>query len=517
MTIPRWVTLTLVGVALAGAGVLGWIAYLAEARSDRLLAAAGRVLGRELTAERVGVVVGRTVGVGLWGVRIADDPAFGSDEPFVVARRIEMRVRLLPLLRGRLIVDRVVVDEPVVRLVRAADGRLNFDSLRQQARANKKQQKDGPDAAERPHAGAAFQVALLAVRAGTVRFQDQETGHTLELRDLVLDAEQPHLGAPIPVTVRTRFEATDVRFDGITSEGVLDLATEGAWYFGTVHVEQGTVGPFTFSQAEARAQLRPPTALLERMRVKFLGSEITGYVRVQSGGEGVGIRAEIDGRDLDLEQLPVAAGRPRPAGKLSMHVSLAGPVPGAGDFRQALRGSGRFEVAQGRITNLRLGTMLRDVLGPFLGAEKTERLRTRYPDLFGGDDLLFTAFSGSGLLKEGRIRSEDFVLAGASYQTRGSGTLGLDGGLDVTLRLLASAALTDDLVGKGTSRAALVDDQGRLVVPLHVGGTLDHPKVTPEAEFAGQVARNLLGGTGLEKAAGAVIEKLLSGKKRRQK
>jgi len=515
MRAGRRAALVLTGVGLAGVAALGGLAYLAATRSDRLLAAAGRALGRELHIERAGVLVGGTIGVGLWGVRIADDPAFATGEPFVAARTVEMGVRLWPLLRGRLIVDRIVVDQPVVRLVRAADGRLNFDSLRAGARAGRRAQDDDAPAPAHPLAPP-FQLALLSLRDGTIRFDDRESRRTLVLDEVTLDAGQPQMGAPMPVTVRARVAGADVRLDGIVSEGVLDLTTDRASYQGTVHADGGTLGPLPVGAADARIALRPPTVTLDTMQVAVLGGAITGRAQLQSGGEGDGFRAEIDGRDLALERLPVRGGRPRPAGRLTLHVALDGPAPGGDTFLPGLRGSGRFEVAEGKIANLRLGGALRDLLGPLLGAEKVERLRTRYPDVFAGDDLPFTAFSGSARLAAGRIRSEDFVLAGASYQAHGSGTLGLDGALDALVRLSASAALTDDLLGHSAARPALVDEQGRLTVPLRVGGTLEHPRVTPDPAFAGQVATALLGGTSLEDVAGTVLQKLLGGKKRRR-
>ena len=115
------------------------------------------------------------------------------------------------------------------------------------------------------------------------------------------------------------------------------------------------------------------------------------------------------------------------------------------------------------------------------------------------------------------MHSDDLVLAGASYDAHGAGDLGLDGDADVAVRVVASPALTDDLLGRSRMRPVLVDDGGRLGIPLHVRGPLHHPRVTPEPAFAASVTRGLLGGTGLEEKAGSLVERLFGGKRRRER
>jgi hypothetical protein len=157
-----------------------------------------------------------------------------------------------------------------------------------------------------------------------------------------------------------------------------------------------------------------------------------------------------------------------------------------------------------------------DVLAPFMKQGKADRLRERYPDLFG-EELRFTKLSGTGRLAAGRMRTDDFVIAGASYEGSGEGSLGLDGDIDALVRLAASRALTEDLLSDQRARAALVDSRGQMVIPLRVRGPVRHPRVTPDPSFASAAARGLLGGTGLEGLAGEVIDRFLGGKKKKER
>lgn len=171
----------------------------------------------------------------------------------------------------------------------------------------------------------------------------------------------------------------------------------------------------------------------------------------------------------------------------------------------------RLELADGRIAGVRLGRGLLEAAAPLLAPGAAERLRARYPDLFGPGALRFTRLTGSGHLAGGGIESHDLVLVGPSYEAGGKGTLGRDGQLDALVWVSPSEALAEDLLGGSDLRAALADAHGRVTIPLRVRGPLAHPRVTPDGSFLSAAARNVLRGTGLE-GLGDALDGLLGGK-----
>lgn len=52
-----------------------------------------------------------------------------SKENFITIKNAKLRYRFLPLLRGRIVVDQVMLDEPVIDVSRFADGSYNFSDL----------------------------------------------------------------------------------------------------------------------------------------------------------------------------------------------------------------------------------------------------------------------------------------------------------------------------------------------------------------------------------------------------
>ena len=507
----RRVALVAAGAALVLVAALAALAWFASTHSDRLLATVGKGLGREIGAERVGFTIRGGAGVTLAGVSIAEEPGLGIHDPFLTARAIELRLRLLPLVRRRLVVDRVLVEEPVVNLVRTASGHLNIDSLGKRA--------DGPRPAAAAGAAAApaFQLASLRLRHGTLRYRDLSAGRTAELADVAVDARQPQLDAPVPVALRARLATAALHLDDIVSEGVLELAGAPARYRGSLRAGPGAFGPIAVKRLTAELHASPPVLDLESATLETLGGTVEGTAHLTSEGKGAGLVAKLDARSLELAELPARKDRPRPAGTLELHGTLAGPPPEAPTFASGATGEGRFAVADGRIEGAGFGRAVLEAVQPFLKPGVADRLRERYPDLFASDDLGFTRLSGSGRLAGGRIRSEDLVLAAPSWEARGEGSLGLDGDLDATLQLGASPALTDDVLGQSKARPVLVDAGGRLAIPLRVRGPVSQPHVSPDPAFAATVARALLGGSEAGQAAGELLERLFGGKRKRDR
>src|SRR3990170_1135705 len=88
---------------------------------DRWLPAVESALGRRVEVGRVELTVLTGLGARLDGLAVHGDPA--DPEPLLAVESVRLRVRLLPLIRGRVVVARVVLTRPALRFVaRAADG-----------------------------------------------------------------------------------------------------------------------------------------------------------------------------------------------------------------------------------------------------------------------------------------------------------------------------------------------------------------------------------------------------------
>jgi AsmA protein len=77
-------------------------------------------------------------------VEIADDPAF-SQSPFLTAKSVRIGVELKPLIFNRqLAVRRIVIEQPEIHLLQAADGTFNFSTLGKSAQLGSMTPGDAP-------------------------------------------------------------------------------------------------------------------------------------------------------------------------------------------------------------------------------------------------------------------------------------------------------------------------------------------------------------------------------------
>jgi len=500
-------------LALATAAALVALSFVVASQGQRILAAASAELGREITAEDVGIDLGLGVGVALRGVRVAADPAVRSDKPLVTAERVEMHMRLLPLVRREVVVDRVAVEAPVANLVRDREGRMNIGTFGPRAKGIPAPAVGGaPAAPPLPATRPAFQVAMLRVRNGAFHFRDEATGRMSSLLDMAADGRQPRLDAPMPVSFRSRLESADISLAAVSGSGVLDLSADPPTYRGSVDGGPGRLGKIALARLSGKVVAEPPVLTLEESRVDLLGGH--GSARARVGAPGRWLTANVAAEGIDLAQLPRREGEPYPGGTMTLAGQVSGPSPAEPHFELALAGDGKFNVKDGFVGGLAVGRALRDVLGLLLDEQAAARLRERYPELFGGDELRFTALSGSGRLARGAVHTDDLLIAAPSYEMRGSGSMSLDGVLDLTLRMVASQALTEDLIHDRKVRSVLAGSEGRLVVPLRVTGDIHRPRVLPDSSLASAAAA-LLGGSNLEEAASGLLERLLKPRKRK--
>ncbi|MBW2361182.1 MAG: DUF748 domain-containing protein [Deltaproteobacteria bacterium] len=213
--------------------------YLTENR-ELVSAQVADVLGRDVHFESVAVSWSGGFGVRVEALRIGDDPAF-SDEDFLSADAVDVRVGLLPALFGRVEVGRVILRAPRVFVTQTPSG-LSTDSL-----------GGGAPAAESETGGAppALGIALLNLRDGALRFVDRtvEPAVTLEIEQL--DVRASELGVVEPVD----FDLSAALF-GAPDQNL------------TV---SGTLGPLASDAPQLDVDLALDLAALEQvLRVPFL-------------------------------------------------------------------------------------------------------------------------------------------------------------------------------------------------------------------------------------------------------
>ena len=126
----KWVLGIVAAIVVLAIVALAAVPYLVDTpRIQAYIASnATQTLGRPVKFSSVSVRVLPLPAVQLHDLEVAEDPKFGT-APFLKLKTGRIRLRLLPLLTGRVELGDIVLDKPVVTIVQTADGRLNISTL----------------------------------------------------------------------------------------------------------------------------------------------------------------------------------------------------------------------------------------------------------------------------------------------------------------------------------------------------------------------------------------------------
>ena len=168
-------------VVLAMSGVLVLtvlnVNFLVRRNKDYLIGQVEQSLGRKITVDKIEVTL-TPVGARLVNFAMADDPAFSADA-FLRAKDLQVDLRLLPLLIGQFRLKRLVLESPVITIVRDARGQYNFASNARNQKSDRESADISKNASDRKQDSQLFLVASLNVSDGTLRYRDLKNGSEL--------------------------------------------------------------------------------------------------------------------------------------------------------------------------------------------------------------------------------------------------------------------------------------------------------------------------------------------------
>ena len=220
----RWIIRIVVGLVML---VVVAVAALLLMPSDRVAALVGRQIaaatGQEMTTGGVRATLWPEPGVTLSDVRVAGP---GGGAPLLEARSLTVGVEAAALWGGDVRVRQVVLDGAVIRLVRRADGTVNWAKAAGPADAG----SGGTGSGGTGTAGVAPDVTGLVlpegrITDGTVIYTDEGAGTTWEAQALDVTLRLPGGGAPGTAEFAGRVNGTDL--SGAAEVGDLAGALSG--------------------------------------------------------------------------------------------------------------------------------------------------------------------------------------------------------------------------------------------------------------------------------------------------
>ena len=313
-------------VMLAGAAAAGLGLYLASKLNSpelerSILDQARATLGTELEVREMEISL--FSGVSLEGISVANPAPFGGD--LLSADAFVLRYRLLPLLAGRVEVERLALEKPALALAMDAKGGFNYEKLGGGA-ATSAPAAPGPAA---PVAGPPLRIVMksLAVEDGSIQMSDHTKTRLMAVEDIAF---------------RSAFE----------------VAGGGAQGSGEV-----TIGKANFADVLFVSRVRAPLAMskervtLSPIRGELGGGVVSGELKVELQG-GFRYATDVELKGANLKTLLQEAGS---AAVVSGTLSGKAHFEGKGGLA-TMRGQGSADVAACRAENSRVLALLASVL-----------------------------------------------------------------------------------------------------------------------------------------------------------
>jgi AsmA protein len=182
----KWISIALASlVALAVIGVLV-IVWLVDPNvfKPRIEAAVRQATGREFTlAGDIELGFFPWLALRTGAGRFGNGPEFGA-EPMVTWKSAQLGAKLLPLMRGELVANRVKIEGADVRLVRRADGKANWEGIGGN-------QPVDPDAGPMP-----LRIDGVAITDSRISYRDETASRQVEVTALNLTTDEIAPGEP---------------------------------------------------------------------------------------------------------------------------------------------------------------------------------------------------------------------------------------------------------------------------------------------------------------------------------
>ena len=256
----RKLVIALMVLIIVVAALLGWALYnidsLVASYKDRIIAAAEQHSGRKVAFDRINIKLRGGIGIRIRNLAVAEDPAFGSGH-FLRAADIRVSLRIHPLNR-QVTVTGVVIERPVIRVIRNAEGIFNFTAPGSRVAAEPRGTRQvrtaattgAAFAAQTPEVGpsapdaasgfsASLAIAHLEVVAGTLDYRDEKNRHRFQLRRLDMQADDLKKDGPFTVKAAAAFleDGQNVRFDGLVGPAGPGANLHAVPVDGTVDIE----------------------------------------------------------------------------------------------------------------------------------------------------------------------------------------------------------------------------------------------------------------------------------------
>jgi uncharacterized protein YhdP len=285
---------------------------------------------------------------------------------------------------------------------------------------------------------------------------------------------------------------------------------------GTMSVGTLTYDRTVLSNVKSSVKLDHGVVQLNPLTGQVFGGQINGSITADLRHETSSFAVNAKLSAADANQLLAAVGNMKDTlyGSLNATVNQTFSTPASGDVTQTLNGPFSFTLSNGKLTKLDLVSELGKIAKFTGGGAGGAKGYTSIPSMSGTFDV-----------HNGVANTNDLKATLDVGSMAAAGTVNLvNEALAMHLTAVLSKAYSQSVGGAGVGgylNTALGNNNGELVLPVIISGTMSHPAVAPDVQKIAQMKLNniipnaagILGGKG---GAGGIVGALLGGNQQQQ-
>lgn len=428
----------IVGVIVVLVVLLCIIPITSPKLKDLALARAKPILGREVTIERVRIVLLR--GIRLDKVTVANKEGFAK-EPIFFGKRMVVKYELLPLFHRELVIKKVVLLEPKILLERDRDGVWNFSGIGKKAEARPETKPVAEKGEGKVKKGLTLTISQVVIKKGEVSLEDRSQAALKSLKT----------GIDLSSSIEMK--------EGFASKGRINLNDL------TAQMNPTTKKPLKVSKLEIPYEFKDNLLTIESLKAATCPGELKAEAKIDLKKTEYNLKAKIEKMEINDLLSSLTTVKDMVYGTLATDLEVEAKGKGR-ELVQDAKGKGFINLTQGRISGLPPQKKLLTSLSSALPIPSLE-------------EIPYNSISSHFDLREVKIKTEDFELNSDLMKISAQGTYSL-----------ASAGLDFDITVKTTTKlirsldipVQLRDEEGNASLPFELKGTIQDPKVQPKWE-----------------------------------
>jgi len=220
--------ITAIGIIIVLFFIIGVLAVLnlnffINGNKDFFISQIEQSLDRKITVEEVNTGFRDGLGIRLKNASVGDDKSF-SDSEFISAADIQINVEIIPLLSKKINITKLILNSPIINIVKNKGGRYNFESIGSDLESNKKEKKSNTSnkAKELP-----LFASNIVIKQGQINYLDKKDETEFQIQKIQLAIKDLSLEKKVPVNLEAAILSSEPNikikgiFGPVTSE--LDL------------------------------------------------------------------------------------------------------------------------------------------------------------------------------------------------------------------------------------------------------------------------------------------------------